>query len=339
MKIIVDAFGGDNAPLEVIKGARMAADEYGCGIILAGDSQEICRVAGQNNISLEGIEIETANGAIPMEAKPTDLLRKYKGCSMEVAFQLLAEGRGDALVTAGSTGAALTGGTFITKRIKGVKRPCITAYLPIGEKGALLVDCGANAECRPEMLCQFGIMGSVYMQKLIGLENPRVGLLNIGVEEGKGTELQKEAYALLQKAPINFVGNIEAREIPLGGCDVIVTDGFTGNVVLKLIEGMAKYFGGEIKKIMLKNPLTTVCALSMKGGVAEMKKKLDSSEHGGAPLLGLRKPVIKAHGNSNALAIKNAIRQAAACCQSDMVGTITQSLAQVAQSEAEEEQE
>jgi len=333
MRIIVDAFGGDNAPLEVIKGARLAADEYGCQIILSGDSREVCQVAGQNNISLDGIEVVNANGAIPMEAKPTDLLRKYKGCSMENAFQLLAAGEADALVTAGSTGAALTGGTFIVKRIKGVKRPCITAYLPVGEKGTLLVDCGANAECRPEMLCQFGVMGSVYMQKLYGMENPRVGLLNIGVEEGKGTELQKEAYAMLKEAPINFIGNVEAREIPLGGCDVIVADGFTGNIVLKLIEGMAKYFGGEIKKIMLKNPLTTVCALSMKGGVKDMKKKLDASEHGGAPLLGLRKPVIKAHGNSNAVAIKNAIRQAIACCESDMVGQITQSLSAVSTEE------
>ena len=337
MRIIIDAFGGDNAPLEVIKGARMAADEYGCEIVLCGDSQEVCRVAGQNNIALDGITVVNANGVIPMEAKPTDLLRKYKGCSMEVAFQQLAAGEGDALVTAGSTGAALTGGTFIVKRIKGVKRPCITAYLPIGEKGALLVDCGANAECRPEMLCQFGVMGSVYMQKLMGMENPRVGLLNIGVEEGKGTELQKEAYALLKEAPVNFIGNVEAREIPLGGCDVIVADGFTGNIVLKLIEGMAKYFGGEIKKIMMKNALTTVCALSMKNGVKEMKKKLDASEHGGAPLLGLRKPVIKAHGNSDAMAIKNAVRQAIACCSSDMVGQITQSLAQIGTAEEEQE--
>ncbi|MBP0962980.1 MAG: phosphate acyltransferase PlsX [Oscillospiraceae bacterium] len=336
MRIIVDAFGGDNAPLEVIKGARLAADEYGCQVILAGDSREVCQVAGQNNISLDGIEIVNAEGAIPMEAKPTDLLRKYKGCSMEVAFQQLAEDKADAIVTAGSTGAALTGGTFIAKRIKGVKRPCIAAYLPVGEKGALLVDCGANAECRPEMLCQFAVMGSIYMQKLYGMESPRVGLLNIGVEEGKGTDLQKEAYEMLKTAPVNFIGNVEAREIPLGGCDVIVADGFTGNIVLKLIEGMAKYFGGEIKKIMLKNPLTTVCALSMKGGVKEMKKKLDSSEHGGAPLLGLRKPVIKAHGNSDALAIKNAIRQAIACCESDVVGLISQNLAKVVISEDEE---
>ena len=336
MRIIVDAFGGDNAPLEIIKGCRLAADEYGCEVVLVGDSQDVCLVAGQNNISLDGIKVVTANGAIPMEAKPTDLLRKYKGCSMETAFQLLSAGEGDALVTAGSTGAALTGGTFITKRIKGVKRPCITAFLPVGATGTLLVDCGANAECRPEMLCQFGIMGSVYMQNLMGVENPRVGLLNIGVEEGKGTDLQKEAYAMLKEAPINFIGNVEAREIPLGACDVIVADGFTGNIVLKLIEGMAKYFGGEIKKIMLKNALTTVCALSMKNGVKEMKKKLDASEHGGAPLLGLRKPVIKAHGNSNDIAIKNAIRQAIACCESNMVDKISESLSKVV---SEEEQE
>jgi len=335
VKIIVDAFGGDNAPLEVMKGCRMAVDEYGCEIILSGDSHELYQLSGMYSIPLDGITVSDAKGEIPMDAKPTELLSKYKGCSLENAFQQLAAGNGDALVTAGSTGAALTGGTLIVRRIKGVRRPCIATLLPFTEKGTLLLDCGANAECRPDMLCQFGVMGSVYMQQLMGVETPRVGLVNIGTEESKGTDLQREAYALLKAAPVEFIGNIESRDIPLGACEVAVADGFTGNVVLKLVEGMAKFFSAQFKQIMLKNTLTSLCALTMKGGMVELKNKLDSSHYGGAPLLGLRKPVIKAHGNADALAIKNAVRQAISCCEKDMVGQIEQSLAQMGAAEEE----
>ncbi len=328
MKIIVDAFGGDNAPLEVIKGARLAADEYGCEVILSGDEHKIKAVAGQENISLSGLTISHADGFIPMEAEPTDVLKKYKGCSMEHAMQLLAQGQGEAVVSAGSTGALLVSGTMIAKRIKGVKRACLATILPTSKSNMLLLDCGANVECRPETLCQFGVMGSVYVKNLLGVDNPRVGLVNVGTEDTKGGELQLEAFGLLKTAPINFIGNIEARDIPAGGCDVAVADGFTGNIILKLMEGMAKFFSAEFKSIMLKNTATKLGALSMKKGVMAMKKKLDASEHGGAPLLGLRKPVIKSHGNADAMAIKNAIRQAIACVGNDISGQIEQSMSQ-----------
>ncbi len=322
MKIIVDAFGGDNAPLEVIKGCRMAADEYGCDIILSGEEDKIRQVASQQGISLDGIELSAASGFIPMDAEPTDVLRKYKGCSMENAMQLLAAGQGDAVVSAGSTGALLVAGTMIAKRVKGVKRACLATVLPTSKQNMLLLDCGANVECRPDILCQFGIMGSVYVENILGTKNPRVALVNVGAEETKGGPLQIEAFGALKEAPINFIGNVEAREIPQGACDVAVADGFTGNIILKLMEGMAKFFSAEFKAIMLRNIFTKLGALSMKKGVSIMKKKLDASEHGGAPLLGLKKPVIKAHGNSDALAIKNAIRQAIACVKNDVSGQI-----------------
>ena len=339
MKIIVDAFGGDNAPLEVLKGAQLAAEEYGVEILLAGDRSEIERCAKQNSISLDGMEILDAQGMIPVEADPTTLLKEYENCSMAVGMRALKEGKGDAFVSAGSTGALVVGASLIVKRLKGVRRTGIATVIP-NEKGCfLLMDSGANAECNSDMLVQFGMMGSVYMNKILGVDSPKVGLINIGTEETKGLDLQVETYHKLQNAPVNFVGNVEARSLPMGECDVAVCDGFTGNVVLKLIEGMAKFFSNQLKGMLLRSTKTKIAALLLKDSVADFKKKLDYKEHGGAPLLGISKTVIKAHGSSDARAIKNAIRQAKQCIESGVIEQIEQNLSQMkAQAKAAEEQ-
>lgn len=339
MKIIVDAFGGDNAPLEVLKGAQLAAQEYGVEILLAGDRSEIERCAKQNSISLDGMEILDAQGMIPVEADPTTLLKEYENCSMAVGMRALKEGKGDAFVSAGSTGALVVGASLIVKRLKGVRRTGIATVIP-NEKGCfLLMDSGANAECNSDMLVQFGMMGSVYMNKILGVDSPKVGLINIGTEETKGLDLQVETYHKLQNAPVNFVGNVEARSLPMGECDVAVCDGFTGNVVLKLIEGMAKFFSNQLKGMLLRSTKTKIAALLLKDSVADFKKKLDYKEHGGAPLLGISKTVIKAHGSSDARAIKNAIRQAKQCIESGVIKQIEQNLSQMkAQAKAAEEQ-
>ena len=340
--IIVDAFGGDHAPLEVLRGCALAIEEFNpkynpkqhpiqdrvfeMRITLVGDEDYLRQLAHKEKIPLVGIDIVHSETIMPMEADPVEILKKYENCSMARGFKLLAERKGDAFVTAGSTGAAVVGATFLLKRLRGVKRAAIATVIPTATGAFLLLDAGANSECRPDMLLQFGIMGSIYMNKVMGINNPRVGLVNIGVEPNKGTNLQTSARELLEKAPINFIGNIEAREVPLGGCDVAVTDGFTGNVMLKLIEGMAKFFSGEIKGVFKSNPFAMLGSVALMGGMKRFKKKLDYTEHGGAPLLGFKFPVIKAHGSSNAKAFKNAIGQALKCCDHDIITEIEQVL-------------
>ena len=238
MRIIVDAYGGDNAPEAVLRGCRMAADQWKCEIILTGDGEKLRARAAELGVSLEGMTIAEAPDVFPMEAEPTAIMKQYKDSSMARGLQMLAEGGGEALVSAGSTGALVVGGTLIVKRIKGVKRPAIGTVVPCKDGCFMMLDSGANHDCRPEMLRQFGLMGSVYMKRILGVPNPRVGLVNIGVEETKGTELQVEAYGLMKEAGYNFIGNVEAREVPLGGCDVAVCDGFTGNIILKTTEGI-----------------------------------------------------------------------------------------------------
>lgn len=310
MRIIVDAFGGDHAPLEVLKGCALAKEEYGVEITLCGDEEKIRACAKDNGIALDGMDILHAPAVIPVEADPTTLLKEYADSSMAMGMKALKNGEGDAFVSAGSTGALVVGASLIVKRLKGVRRVGLATVIPNANKFYLLMDAGANAECRPEMLAQFGVMGSVYMERLKGVENPRVGLINIGTEETKGLELQLESYKLLQKAPVNFIGNVEARGLALGECDVAVCDGFVGNVALKLTEGLAKYFSNELKGMFMANLKTKIAALLMKDKIAAFKKSMDYKEHGGAPLLGASLPVIKAHGSSDARAFKNAIRQA-----------------------------
>ena len=310
MRIIVDAFGGDHAPLEVLKGCALAKEEYGVEITLCGDEEKIRACAKDNGIALDGMDILHAPAVIPVEADPTTLLKEYADSSMAMGMKALKNGEGDAFVSAGSTGALVVGASLIVKRLKGVRRVGLATVIPNANKFYLLMDAGANAECRPEMLAQFGVMGSVYMERLKGVKNPRVGLINIGTEETKGLELQLESYKLLQKAPVNFIGNVEARGLALGECDVAVCDGFVGNVALKLTEGLAKYFSNVLKGMFMANLKTEIAALLMKDKIAAFKKSMDYKEHGGAPLLGASLPVIKAHGSSDAKAFKNAIRQA-----------------------------
>ncbi len=336
MKIVVDAFGGDNAPLEIIKGCEMAVKELDVDIILTGDEEAIKKCAKDNGVSLERMEIVHAPLVMPVEAEYTEVVKSYKESSLAVGLSLLAKGEGDAFVTAGSTGALVVGSSLIVKRLKGIKRAALGACVPMGQGCYMLMDSGANSECRPEMLLSFGVMGSAYMQQVMGIKQPRVALVNNGTEETKGTELQKEAFAMLKKAPINFIGNIEARQLPLAGCDVAVADGFTGNVILKLTEGMGKLMSNELKDIFGKSFISKIAAMLVMGSIKKMKKKMDYTEQGGAPLLGISKPVIKAHGSSNAKALKNAIRQAKHCVEMDVVGTIKKSMEQYKAAAAEE---
>jgi len=333
MKIIVDAFGGDNAPLEIIKGCRRAADKLGVSIALAGPEGKIKACATENKISLEGMELLHAPAIFKMEYEPQTILREHGETSMAVGLKALA-GQGnaaaspyDAFVSAGSTGALMVGATLIVKRIRGVRRAAIAAVMPSADRPFVLLDAGANAECTAEMLGHFALLGSAYAKHVLGAENPRVGLVNIGAEENKGDPLRQEAYALLkEKANINFVGNIEAREIPLGGCDVAVADGFTGNVVLKLYEGMGKMLMGKLKGLFLGNPLGWLSAVPAAPGLLKLKKQMDYKEYGGAPLLGLSAVVIKAHGSSDAKAVFHAIRQAKACVEGKVVEAVKEGL-------------
>ena len=336
MKIILDAMGGDNAPAEILKGGAAAVAKWPELEIIAVGSEEIIRsCAAENNISLDHFEIVNTTETIAMDEEPARAVRHKKDSSLVVGLKMLAEGKGEAFVSAGSTGALHVGTSIIVKTVKGVKRPALATIIP-GLSPFLLLDCGANAECRPQMLEAFGVMGSVYMNRVMGVEKPRVGLVNNGAEETKGTPLYAEAHQLLKKNPtIHFVGNIEARDIPAEKADVIVADGFTGNVILKYTEGMAKFFGGKIKGIFKRNLLSKLAYLLVKGGVADFKKSMDADEYGGAPFLGAAKPVIKAHGSSNARAIKNAIRQAKLCVESDLCGIMQEHL--TAASEQEEE--
>lgn len=327
MRIIVDAYGGDNAPDAVLLGCRMAADRWKCEIILTGDEQKLRQRAAELSVSLEGISIADAPDVIPVEAEPTSILKQYQQSSMARGLQMLANGEGEAFVSAGSTGALVVGGTLIVKRLKGVKRPAIGTVIPCRGGCFLLLDSGANHDCRPEMLRQFGLMGSVYMKRIIGVPNPRVGLVNIGAEETKGTELQVQAYQLMKEAGYNFIGNVEAREVPLGGCDVAVCDGFTGNILLKTMEGLATLFMGELKAIFMKSLPNKLAAAAVKKDIKGLKNQFDSAEYGGALLLGSRSPVIKAHGSSDAKAFYNAIRQAISCCENNIIGEIESQLA------------
>lgn len=335
MRIIVDAFGGDNAPVEILKGAAQAVATYDCDIILTGDEEKIRQAAQENGISLERMEIVDASDVMTMEDHPKSILREHKECSMAVALRLLAEGEGDAVVSAGSTGALLMGGTFIVKRIKGVSRPALAPVMPSDDKPFMLIDCGANADCRPEMLVQFAHMGSIYMSHMYPREGgPRVGLLNVGTEDTKGGELQLATFPLLKESDLNFIGNVEARDVPAGVADVVVADGFSGNVLLKTLEGTVDMLLKNLKQSFMASLRTKIGAALVMPGLRGLKKKLSTSEYGGAVLLGVNKPVIKAHGNSKADGFCSAIRVAAEFAASDAIAQIE---AAVAKKETTEE--
>lgn len=326
MNIVVDAFGGDNAPVEVLKGCEQAIKEYSdITITLTGDEDKIKNCAKDEGISLEKIKICHTKCVIDIEDDPTEVMKSKSDSSMAIGMRLLREGKGDAFVSAGSTGALAVGASMIVGRIKGIKRAALSPVMPSATGCFMLIDAGANLECRAEMLLQFGIMGSVYVSRVLGVDSPRVGLANVGAEDTKGTQILKDSYDLLKKCDkINFTGNVEAREIPLGACDVVVADGLSGNMILKTMEGTCKFFISALKDMFMNNAQTKIAALLMKSQLKKLKASTDYTEYGGAVFLGVKKPVIKAHGSSNANAFKNAIRQARECIKQNVVEEITQ---------------
>ena len=329
MKILLDAMGGDNAPAAVLQGAEQANREFGQGMTIAllGPEQTIRQVAAELSIDLAPFEIIDCPEVITMEDDPVKAVRQKTGSSMIKGLTLLKKGEGDAFVSAGSTGALHVATSLIVRTLKGIKRPALATPMPGAKQNFLLLDCGANAECRPDMLNAFGTMGSVYAEKVMGRKEPKVALVNNGAEDTKGTPTYREAHQLLKANPcIHFAGNIEPRYIMDGDVDVVVCDGFVGNVVLKLTEGVAKTLLGMLKQVFLKNIITKLSYLGIKGGLSEIKRMMDSEEVGGAPLLGAAKPVIKAHGSSKAKGIKNAIRQAKICVANDLCGTMQTAL-------------
>ena len=343
MKIILDAMGGDNAPEATVLGAIDANKAFGTQITLVGRGDEILEVLKKHNIENlpEGVEVCHADDVVDMHDDPGSVIHKRKNSSMVLGLRMLAEGKGDAMVSAGSTGALLTGATLIAKRVKGVRRAAMGPAFPNKAGGKTVIcDCGANAECTPEFLMQFALMGSLFCKKSLGVANPKVGLLNIGTEDSKGTKLQKDTLPLLQaaheKGLINFVGNVEGRDVPLGEVDVVVCDGFAGNVMLKTIEGTARFMGSLISKMFKKSALSKLAAALVMKDIKAFKKLLDYREIGGTQFLGIKKPVIKAHGSSDALAFRNAIRQAAAAAEADFSVELEEGLREMKELAAKE---
>mgnify|MGYP000819200872 CR=1 FL=1 len=330
MKIIVDMMGGDNAPLAVLEGAAAAVKEYGVQLIGVGDEALVRKTAADNNISLDGIELVNCTEVIEMCDEPARAIRTKKDSSIVVGLNMLKEGKGDAFVSAGSTGALLTGATLIVKRIRGIRRAAMAPVIPTTTGQAVLIDCGANAECTPEYLVQFAYLGSYYAHRVLGVERPRVGLLNIGTEDSKGTDLQKETLRWLREAHtaghLNFIGNIEAKEAMLGECDVIVADGYSGNIMLKSIEGTGKLLSIKLKDMLMHSTGTKLAALLLKGQLGDFKKMLDANEVGGTALLGISKPVVKAHGSASEVGICNAVRQAMEVARSGIIDDIAQNI-------------
>ena len=341
MRIIVDAMGGDNAPLEIVKGAIQAVEELGAEVVLVGRAEEILRCLqdlGRSDLP-KGLEIANSTQVVTMEDDPARAVRDKKDSSMSVMLRMLRDGEGDAAVSAGSTGALLSGATLVVKRVRGVRRAALAPILPTKKGSCVLIDCGANAECSPEYLVQFAFMGDALARLYLGLKQPRIGLLNIGTEPGKGTGLQKDTHRLLEQAAeggkLNFVGNVEARDVLAGACDVLVTDGFSGNVLLKAIEGTAIYITGELKSMFLSGARTKLAALLVKKDLRAFKKKLDYREVGGTVFLGITKPVVKAHGSCDAKGMKNAIAQAVKLAESDLSGDLEEKLKDMPNLEAE----
>ena len=327
MKIIVDAMGGDFAPLAPVKGALMAHERYGAEILLAGKEEEIQKTLRECGCAAlpTGVEIVNATEVVEMCDDPATAFKRKKDSSLTVGLTMLKNGEGDAFIS-----ALLAGATLVVKRIRGLRRAALAPTIPTAKGKAVLIDCGANAECTVEYLLQFAYLGSYYAQKVLGVETPRVGLLNIGAEESKGDTLRRETYQKLREAGeaghLNFIGNIEAKEALLGVCDVIVADGYSGNIMLKSIEGTGKLFSVKLKEMLLHSAGTKLAALLLKGRLADFKKMLDANEVGGTALLGISKPVVKAHGSASEVGICNAVRQAMEVARSGIIDDITQNI-------------
>lgn len=324
MKIILDAMGGDYAPLEVVKGAALAAGQYPqAQLVLTGNEEAIRSAAKEANVTLDGMQIVHAEEVITMEDDPMSILKSKKNSSMGTGLRLLRED-GDAFISAGNTGALHTGASLIVRCLPGVHRACIGTVLPFVTP-VLLLDSGANASIQPEYLAQWALTGTVYASKILGVENPRVGLLNIGAEETKGTPAVTAAFKILKElSGIRFVGNVEAREVPFGKCDILLTDGFTGNILLKYTEGMGAMFFGMIKELFYQNAVTKLAALAVKKGLRNIRDTFDASAYGAAPIIGIAKPVFKAHGNSDAQTVANAVRQAVRYLESGAAGAMAE---------------
>ena len=331
MKIIVDAMGGDNAPQAIVQGAVDAQKEFGVDIVLVGREDAVrpclaaCGAAGNGHIT-----VRPASEVITMSDDPSTATRHKKDASMTVALNMLRDGEGDAVVSAGSTGALLTGATLIVRRIRGIRRAALAPVLPNGGAGVMLIDCGANVECTPEYLLQFAYMGSFYAEKILGVSRPRVALLNVGAEDEKGDELRKQTNAQLRLAAeagrLNFIGNREGGDLLRGEVDVMVADGFSGNVMLKTIEGAAKFMFGSLRDILYKNLKNKLAAAAIKKDLYAFKSTMDVNEIGGTAMLGISRPVVKAHGSSDARAIRSAVRQAIAFAEAGVIQAIEENI-------------
>ena len=338
MKIALDVMGTDYGPKELVLGAVQAVKEFNCEIVLVGDPETIENLLREYKADTDSrLSICPATEVVRMDEHPSIAVKTKKNSSIVVATRLLREKKCDALVSSGSTGAAVAAALFYLGRIKGIERPAIATPIPNLTGTTVLLDSGAKVDAKPEHMVQSALMGSVYSELMFGVDKPRVGLLNIGEEETKGNEQALATYPLLKEEQhINFIGNVEGRDINKGTVDVVVCDGFVGNVVLKLTEGVAGTLLGMLKDIFMQSIVTKLCYLGVKGGLRNLKHMMDSEEIGGAPLLGAAKPVIKAHGSSKAKGIKNAIRQAKLCVANDLCGTMQSALAEVAAKAAAE---
>lgn len=327
MKVLVDAFGGDNAPLEILKGCVLSAEKYdNLTIALVGNTEKIKQCAEENAVDISGFQIYDAPDIITMEDEAGEIMKSKKNSSMAEGLRLLSKGEGDAFLSAGNSGALIMGATLIVKRIKGVKRPAFSPVMPTSKGPVLLIDSGANVEVRPEMLQQFGIMGSIYMENVLNIANPRVALANVGTEDHKGGELQHEAFRLLKETKLNFIGNMEARDIPAGKTDVIVADGFTGNIIVKMYEGVAKELFQKIKEVFYKNIRTKIAAGLIKKELYALKEYFDYNQYGAAPVIGVSKPVLKTHGSAKADAVVTALKSVIDFTNTDVIGKIEENV-------------
>ncbi|HCQ5980189.1 TPA: phosphate acyltransferase PlsX [Clostridioides difficile] len=325
MKIVIDGMGGDNAPKSNVEGAVNAIKEYQVDLIITGDKDLLEKEFSNYEFDRNKLEIVHTTEIIENEDKPVKAIRSKKDSSMVVALNLVKEGKADAIISAGNTGALLAGGLFVVGRIKGIDRPCLCSTIPNVKRGmTLIADCGANADCKPKNLVEFAAMSNIYSRKVLGLENPKVALANVGLEEGKGNDLVKRSYEEIKKLDLNFIGNVEAREVINAYTDIIICDGFTGNILLKSAEGVALSVMSLIKETFMASTKSKIGALLIKDDLRKLKSFIDYSEYGGAPLLGLNGGVIKAHGSSDAKAIKNAINQGIKFSKGKVVEDINQ---------------
>lgn len=327
MRIVIDGMGGDNAPAEIVKGAVEAASLIQHDIYIVGRQEEIEAEIKKYDYKGVNIKIVDARDVITMDDSPVKAIRRKQGSSMVVGLNMIKDGEGDVFISGGSTGALVVGSRLILGRIEGIDRPVLASVYPcLGGEASLLVDAGASSEAKAKNLLEYGLMGSIYMEKVLGREKPKVGLVNLGVEEGKGTSVTKDAYQKLKQAPINFVGNVEAREVPVGACEVIVCDGFVGNVILKLTEGLAWNILKLVKNKMMENIKTKIAALMMKPQFSGLKDEFDYNGYGGAPVLGVNGPVIKIHGSSTADAVRNSIFKAIPYAEENVVEIIKKAM-------------